>query len=181
MHAHRDELALSSIVVTGESGGGNLSLATALKAKCDGHLDRVDGVYAQVPFIYGDYDNPVPALPSLIENDGYFMGASMMTLMAPAYDPTGQHATNALVWPYFAQQSDPAGLPPHVITTDELDPLRDESLAYLRALQRAGVNATGHTFSDVSHAGELLAAAAVPELFARARRDVADFARSVGG
>ena len=181
MHAHRDELALSSIVVTGESGGGNLSLATALKAKRDGHLVRVDGVYAQVPFIYGDYDNPAPALPSLIENDGYFMGASMMTLMASAYDPTGQHATNALAWPYFAQQSDLAGLPPHVITTDELDPLRDEGLAYLRGLQRAGVNATGHTFNGVGHAGELLAAAAVPELFARARRDVADFARSVGG
>jgi hypothetical protein len=43
------------------------------------------------------------------------------------------------------------------------------------------VNATGHTFNGVGHAGELLAAAAVPELFARARRDVADFARSVGG
>ncbi|MET0993043.1 MAG: alpha/beta hydrolase fold domain-containing protein, partial [Mycobacterium sp.] len=50
MDAHRDELGLTSIVVTGESGGGNLSLATALKAK-RGHLDRIVGVYAQVPFI----------------------------------------------------------------------------------------------------------------------------------
>lgn len=49
MHDRRAELGLSSIVITGESGGGNLSLATTLKAKRDGHLDRIDGVYAQVP------------------------------------------------------------------------------------------------------------------------------------
>ena len=51
MHGQREALGLSSIVVTGESGGGNLSLATALKAKREGRIDRIDGVYAQVPFI----------------------------------------------------------------------------------------------------------------------------------
>ena len=53
MHARREDLGLASIVVTGESGGGNLTLATTLKAKRDGSLDRIDGVYAQAPFIYG--------------------------------------------------------------------------------------------------------------------------------
>jgi acetyl esterase len=180
LHGQREALGLSSIVVTGESGGGNLSLATALKAKRDGALDRIDGVYAQVPFIYGGYDVPNPALPSLIENDGYFLGASTMTVMAATYDPAGQHTRNPLAWPYYAGAADLEGLPPHVITTDELDPLRDEGLAYLRALQRAGVDATGHTYNGVGHAGELIAAAAVPELFNRALRDVADFARRVG-
>ena len=163
---------MTSIVVTGESGGGNLSLATALKAKREGRLDRIDGVYAQVPFIYGGYDDPDPALPSLIENEGYFLGPSVMTLMATLYDPAGEHTTNPLAWPYFAAADDLRGLPPHVITTDELDPLRDEGLAYLRALQRAGVDATGHTYSGVGHAGEQLIAAAVPDLFDRALRDV---------
>ena len=51
-----------------------------------------------------------------------------------------------------------------MITTDELDPLRDEGLAYLRALQRAGVDATGHTYNGVVHGGELLAAAATSRL-----------------
>jgi acetyl esterase len=180
MHANRAELGLSKIVVTGESGGGNLSLATALKAKREGRGDRIDGVYAQVPFIFGAYDAPVPELPSLIENEGYFIGPSVMTLMAALYDPTGAHARNPLAWPYFAGAEDLAGLPPHVITTDELDPLRDEGLAYLRALQRAGVSADGHTFNGIGHAGESIAAAAVPELFARALRDIADFAHRVG-
>lgn len=179
LHDHRDDLGLASIVVTGESGGGNLSLATALKAKREGRLDRIDGVYAQVPFIYGGYDTPDPALPSLTENDGYFIGASVMTLMAALYDPAGEHDTNPLAWPYYAGAADLEGLPPHVITTDELDPLRDEGLAYLRALQRAGVDASGHTYNGVGHAGELLAAAALPELFGRALRDVVDFAHHV--
>jgi acetyl esterase len=179
MHDSRAELGLTSIVVTGESGGGNLSLATALKAKREGRLDRIDGVYAQVPFIFGAYDAPIPELPSLFENEGYFLGPSVMTLMAAVYDPTGGHARNPLAWPYFASAEDLAGLPPHVITTDELDPLRDEGLAYLRALKQAGVAADGHTYNGVGHAGEQIAAAAVPELFHRALTDIADFARRV--
>ncbi|MFC7675838.1 alpha/beta hydrolase fold domain-containing protein [Mycolicibacterium sp. GCM10028919] len=176
MHDHRDGLGISTIVVTGESGGGNLSLATALKAKRENRLDRIDGVYAQVPFIFGGYDDPDPALPSLVENEGYFIGPSVMTLMAALYDPDGRHRTDPLAWPYFATAEDLVGLPPHVITTDELDPLRDEGLAYLRALQKAGVQASGHVYNGVGHAGELLAAAAVPDLFDRAVRDVVAFA-----
>ncbi|MBJ7341901.1 MAG: alpha/beta hydrolase fold domain-containing protein [Mycolicibacterium sp.] len=179
MHGQREGLGVTSIVVTGESGGGNLSLATALKAKREGRLDRIDGVYAQVPFIYGGYDTPDPALPSLVENEGYILSPSVMTLMATLYDPNGLHATNPLAWPYYAADEDLRGLPPHVVTTDEIDPLRDEGLAYLRALQRAGVNATGHTFNGVGHACEQLMGAAVPDLFQRALRDVADFARRV--
>jgi acetyl esterase/lipase len=180
MHDNRAALGLSSIVVTGESGGGNLSLATALKAKREGRLDRIDGVYAQVPFIYGGYDTPGPALASLTENEGYFLGPSIMTLMAAVYDPSGEHTTNPLAWPYYAGVDELAGLPPHVVTTDELDPLRDEGLAYLRALRRAGVDASGHTYNGVGHAGEQIAAVAVPELFNRALRDVVDFARRMG-
>jgi acetyl esterase/lipase len=179
MHGQREGLGLTSIVVTGESGGGNLSLATALKAKREGRLDHVDGVYAQVPFIYGAYDAPNPALPSLVENGGYILSPSVMTLMAALYDPNGEHVTNPLAWPYHAAQDDLRGLPPHVISTDELDPLRDEGLAYLRALQRAGVHATGHTFSGVGHACEQLMGAVIPDIFERALRDVADFARRV--
>ena len=180
MHGQRESLELTSIVVTGESGGGNLSLATALKAKREGRIDHIDGVYAQVPFIYGRYDSPHPDLVSLIENEGYFLGPSVMTLMAALYDPAGEHTANPLAWPYYADVEELRGLPPHVITTDELDPLRDEGQAYLRRLWRAGVSASGHTYHGVGHAGEQIAAVAVPELFDRALRDVADFARRVG-
>ena len=35
--------------MSGESGGGNLTLATVLRAKRDGLLEQIDGVYAHVP------------------------------------------------------------------------------------------------------------------------------------
>ncbi|MCP5035595.1 MAG: alpha/beta hydrolase, partial [Actinomycetia bacterium] len=68
-HANRDALGISKIVISGESGGGNLSLATTLKAKQEGVLDAIDGVYSQCPYISGVYADKDPALPSLFEND----------------------------------------------------------------------------------------------------------------
>ena len=53
MHDHRGDLGIDKIVVSGESGGGNLTLATTLKAKRDGKLEQIDGVYAQCPYISG--------------------------------------------------------------------------------------------------------------------------------
>ena len=70
MHEHRAALGISTIVVSGESGGGNLTLATALRAKRDGTLDQIDGVYAMCPYISGAYADPPPELASLFENDG---------------------------------------------------------------------------------------------------------------
>ena len=52
LHARRTELGISSIVASGDSGGGNLCLALALKVKKEGKLDSLDGVFAQSPFIY---------------------------------------------------------------------------------------------------------------------------------
>ena len=43
------QLGISTLIVSGESGGGNLTLATVLRAKRDGMLDHIDGVYAHVP------------------------------------------------------------------------------------------------------------------------------------
>ena len=59
--------------MSGESGGGNLTLATTLKAKRDGALDQIDGVYAKCPYISNAYAVTAAELPSLYENDGYFL------------------------------------------------------------------------------------------------------------
>ena len=68
----RRQLGISSLTIAGESGGANLSLATTLKAKKDGHLEMIDGVYALVPYISGIYGRAeserVSELPSLVEN-----------------------------------------------------------------------------------------------------------------
>ena len=61
-----------------------------------------------------------------------------LAILARVYDPTGEHATNLLAWPLHATTGDLTGLPPHVISANELDPLRDDGLVYVRILLDAG-------------------------------------------
>ena len=102
MGEHQERLGISKIVVSGESGGGNLTLATTLQAKRNGDLGLIAGVYAQCPYISGVYASPPAALPSLVENDGYFLAGDQMGALAKVYDPNGANATNPLAWPYHA-------------------------------------------------------------------------------
>lgn len=66
------------------------------------------------------------------------------------------NARNPLCWPYWATDDDLAGLPPHVITVNELDIYRGEGLGFYRKLARAGVNMTGRNIIRVCHAAEVL-------------------------
>ncbi|MEM7413552.1 MAG: alpha/beta hydrolase fold domain-containing protein [Myxococcota bacterium] len=179
VHEHRAELGISHLVVSGESGGGNLSIATGLKANREGWIDQIAGIYAQCPYIFGGYGQPPPELPSLVENDGYFLSCTTMGALAKVYDPDGKNATNPLAWPYHATPRDLQGLPPHTISVNELDPLRDEGLVYYRKLVAAGVPAVGRTVNGTCHAGDCLAPAAMPDVYAATVRDIHGFARRV--
>ena len=173
---NKSRLGISKLVVSGESGGGNLTLATTLRAKRDGRIGQIDGVYAQCPYIFGQYAQKSPALPSLQENDNYFIGCELMTLLVRLYDPTGANATNPLAWPYHAKAADLAGLPPHVISVNQLDPLRDEGLAYFRKLLDAGVSAVSRTVNGTCHAGDCVFRGAMPDVYLATIRDIKGFA-----
>ncbi len=176
VHDNRGQLGIGSIVVSGESGGGNLSLATALKAEREGWADRIDGVYAMCPYISGAYSDPPDSLPSLRENDGYLLDGPMMSALARVYDPPGAQADNPLAWPMQASVEALRGLPPHVISVNELDPLRDEGLTYYRKLLAAGVSAVGRTVLGTPHAGDGSFADVVPEVFDETVHSIAHFA-----
>ena len=60
-----------AIVVAGESGGGNLTLATGLRLKRDGDLGLIQGLYALCPYIAGMW--PSPDSPSSVENNGILL------------------------------------------------------------------------------------------------------------
>lgn len=176
VHAHRSDLGVSSITVSGESGGGNLTLATTLKAKREDRLDAIDGVYAQCPYISGMWAQKPDEITSLTENDEYFIGTPIMSILAAVYDPSGGNATNPLAWPYHATEDDLAGLPPHVISVNELDPLRDEGLAYYRTLVAAGVPTVGRMVLGTCHAGDLSFAGPMPDVYEASVRDLVGFA-----
>jgi acetyl esterase/lipase len=176
---NKSRFGISKVVVSGESGGGNLTLATTLKAKRDGRVGLIDGVYALCPYISNAYAMKRPELPSLYENDGYFLSCSMMGALARVYDPTGRNATNPLAWPYYATTADLAGLPPHVISVNQLDPLRDEGLAYFRNLLEAGVTAASWTVNGTCHAGDCMFRRAMPNVYLATIRDIKLFADSL--
>jgi acetyl esterase len=176
---NKARLGISKLIISGESGGGNLTIATTLKAKADGHLNRIDGVYAQCPYISGLYADKDPALASLYENDDYFLAAPLMAIMTKVYDPTEANAKNPLAWPYHASVADLQGLPPHVISVNQLDPLRDEGLAYFRKLLDAGVRATSRTVNGTCHAGDCIFREALPDVYLGTIRDIKSFADSL--
>jgi acetyl esterase len=137
-------------------------------------------VYAQCPYISNGYADPPAELTSLFENDGYFLSCEQMGVLAKLYDPSGEHAANPLAWPLFASDDDLRGLPPHVISVNELDPLRDEGLHYARRLARAGVAVVSRTVNGTCHAGDVMFVSAMPEVTAATIRDIAGFVASVG-
>ena len=179
LHENRAKLGVSKIVVSGESGGGNLTLATTLKAKRNGRINEIAGVYAQCPYISNAWAAPPPSLPSLIENDDYFIGCEQMGALARLYDPTGGNVNNPLAWPLKASSDDLTGLPPHVISVNQLDPLRDEGLAYFRMLLDAGVSTVSRTVNGTCHAGDTIFRDALPDVYLATIRDIAGFANSL--
>ena len=174
----RAELGVNTVVVSGESGGGNLALAVALKANREGWRYRPDGVYASAPMIASPWDKPA-ALPSQHENDGYLISCALLEVMGALYDPQAAHDADTLCWPYHASDAELVGLPPHVISVNELDPLRDEGLSYQRRLVRNGVSAIGRVVAGTVHTADVFFRAAMPDVYAATVRDICGFARQL--
>ena len=176
---NKASLRISKIIASGESGGGNLALATCLQAKQDGRLEQIAGVYALCPYIYGGWAQPGKELRSLYENDDYLINRHQMGVLASVYDPEGKNAKNPLCWPYWATGEDLHGLPPHVISVNELDPLRDEGLTYYQLLMAAGVPVYSRTVNGTCHAADVLFRKAIPDVYAATIRDIKGFADSL--
>jgi acetyl esterase len=177
--ANLAELGASHVVIAGESGGGNLTLATAIKAKREGWLGEIAGVYSQCPYISNAYDEKPDELASLRENDNYFINCALFAVIAEVYDPGAHNADDPVCWPLRATAEDLEGLPPHVVSVNELDPLRDEGLAMYRKLCHAGVDTVGRLVAGTCHGGDLLLPAAIPDVHAASVRDLSSFAVSV--
>lgn len=172
-HADRLNIDAKRIIVAGESGGGNLTLATGLKLKKDGDLALVKGLYALCPYIAGQW--PLPENPSSTENNGILLELHN-NRGAMGYGIEAFKARNPLAWPSFAGEEDVKGFPPTVIHVNECDPLRDEGINFYRLLNRAGVRARCRQAMGTTHGVEIFAIAA-PDISYDTARDIAALAK----
>lgn len=160
----------SRLIVAGESGGGNLSLATALKLKGQGLLA---GVFSMCPYISGQW--PLASLPSSTANDGYIIGLHS-NLGRLAYGIEAFERQDPLAWPLFATTEDLQGLCPVVISVNECDPLCDEGVQFYRKCLEARVPARCRMVMGTWHAVEILPIVA-PEISRDTAVALASFAR----
>jgi acetyl esterase len=140
------------VIVAGESGGGNLTLATGLKLKQDGDIGLIKGLYALCPYIAGSW--PQPQYPSSTENNGILLDLHN-NRGALAYGIDELDRRNPLAWPGFATEDDVRGLPPVMISVNECDPLRDEGIEFYRLLLRADVPARCRQVMGTVHGTEV--------------------------
>ena len=175
VHANAAALNIdpARIVVAGESGGGNLALATALKLKRDGDIGLVKGLYALCPYIAGAW--PQPQYPSSSENNGIFLDLHN-NRGAMAYGIEAFEARDPLAWPAFASDEDVKGLPPVVISVNECDPLRDEGIVFYRRLLANGVAARCRQVMGTIHGTEIFVICC-PDISRDTASDIANFAR----
>jgi acetyl esterase len=126
------------VAVAGDSAGGHLAAVAARRAR-----DAGNPLAAQVlicPVI-----DPAMAYPEL---DDYGLHRDEMRFFWDAYLPEPADRTVPDADPLRA---DPAGLPPAVVITAELDVLRDEGERYAGALMAAGVPVVSARYQGVNH------------------------------
>lgn len=159
------------IVIAGESGGANLTLATALRLKRGGDLGLIKGIFVMCPYLAGEWKGEPGS--SALENAGILMDARS-NYGAMAYGIEELHNRNPLAWPAFASEEDVAGFPPVIINVNECDPLRDDGVNFYRLLLRAGVTARCRIVMGTVHATEVMGLAC-PEISRGTARELAAF------
>lgn len=133
------------IAVGGDSAGGNLSAALCLKLRDLG----LDQPVSQV-LVYPAVDDSF-ATPSWTE----FADAPLLTsadarwLWEQYLGPDHAGAVDHLATPMRAESL--RGLPPALVLTAAVDPLRDDAEAYAERLRRDGVEATLTRYAGVFH------------------------------
>ena len=174
MIANAPELGIdaSRVVVAGESGGGNLTLATGMQLLRDGDIGLISGLYALCPYIAGEW--PQERFPSSIENEGILLNLHHNRGVV-SYGIEHFEAGNPLAWPSFATEADVAGLPRTFISVNEADPLRDEGVEFYRLLLEAGVPAQCRVVMGTSHGMDVFTAV-LPDISRETAASIARFA-----
>lgn len=140
----RDELGASGpLVVAGDSAGGCLSAAVAIRCR-----DAGGPTPALQVLVYPTVEPPGDH-PSLAENDGVLLTRAGMEWMWDAYLGGDIVTTDPTAVPSRAPSL--AGVAPALVITAEYDPLRDEGESYADALEACGVSVQRTRYDGMIH------------------------------
>ena len=133
----------SRIALAGESAGGNLAVATALRARDEGAAMPA-AIVSVYPIADGDvqsesYDRYADALP---------LGRGGMEWFFDNYAPDWRTRSYAAL---NIAEADLAGLPPTTVINAQIDPLEAEGKDLADALQAAGVDTERRMYRGVTH------------------------------
>lgn len=134
-------LEIDGLVLGGDSAGATLTLVTGLALRDSPAAVPLRMLLALYPM--ADASRLYPSRTEFA--DGYGLSANDMAYFDAAYD-ADLHSPR-----HSALLADLAGLPPVVVATASLDPLRDSGRAFAAALAQAGVPVAFHEAHGLIH------------------------------
>jgi acetyl esterase len=144
-HAAELEGDVGRLAVCGDSAGGNLAAAAALRIR-----DEAGPALCGQLLIYPVTDYHTPGTPSYQANaEGYGLTRDTMVWFWTHYLSDPAEAAQPYVSPLRAGNL--GGLPPALVVTAEYDPLRDEGEDYARALRAAGTPCVMSRWQGMNH------------------------------
>jgi acetyl esterase/lipase len=155
------------LAVAGWSAGANIATVACQLAR-DARGPHIAGQVLICPVVDAD----MTRLSYQENGDGYILTTALMGWFWDHYaDPADRDDPRAA-----PLRGDLHGLPPTCVVTADFDPLRDEGMAYARALEAAGVpvrraRARGHTHTSVTMVGVVISGAPVRAEIGEALRD----------
>lgn len=145
---HGEEIRVDGrrLAIVGNSVGGNMTAAIALKAKLEGGPELKCQVILW-PVTDANFDTA-----SYHEYaEGYFLSRAMMKWFWDAYIPDPAQRREIYASPLQATIEQLEGLPPTLLQVAGNDVLRDEGLAYAQKLDTARVDVTTVRYENLIH------------------------------
>lgn len=136
----------AGLIVAGDSAGANLAAVAALEYG-GAPSSPVRGQVLLYPFL-----DPTMRSESYVANaEGYFVSAKLLAYYWNCYlgDGVDRDSVGPRINPALAASH--AGLPPAIVITAGLDPLRDEGKSYANTLSESGVSVIWRHYPDQFH------------------------------
>lgn len=143
---HAEEMGSSadSLVVGGDSAGGNLAALVAQYATGNGLKSPILQL-----LVYPAVDASTRRRSRELFGEGFLLTDGDMDWFMNQYHPETHGRVDPRLSPLYAD--DMTGLPPALVITAGFDPLRDEGEEYARRLSEANVAVISRRFPDLMH------------------------------